>query len=141
MNNRIYKFRCWNKKEKKMSNDFTLFELATPFSKKGFTLVMEKDDLEIIQFTGLKDQDGKEIYEGDIIKFLDSFPAGAIMINLDGTRKNIDSATEAEMKIGKIENFGSHYYVSGKGSGRPLSLAMWNCEVIGNIYENPELLK
>jgi len=66
----------------------------------------------VMQYTGLKDKNGKEIYEGDIIKLFN----GDLY-----TVKFIEENNETEM---------SGYFFSSFGS-----------EVIGNIFENNELLK
>ena len=80
---------------------------------------LNPERLILMQFTGLTDKNGKEIYECDII----TFPA---MLDDD----NIGKTQVVWTPGGFI------------GNGTMLNtLAHANCEVIGNIYENPELLK
>ena len=81
--------------------------------------VLEGVDFE--QYTGLKDKNGKEIYEGDIVRYW---------------------SENYEVKFDEIKDSDITYYYLGWAMGE-LSLyeAASMCEVIGNIHENPELLE
>ena len=81
-----------------------------------------KDDKHIImQYTGLKDKNGKEIYEGDIVQDFQKFNADVKFMN------------------------GAFKYCSSDGCPveflNIVSIMEDKLEVIGNIYENPELLR
>ena len=68
---REIKFRAWDKKAKKWIN-FTAIEFKRKrvFLKDGFGNYID-GDFEIVRFTGLSDKNGKEIYEGDIVRGLE----------------------------------------------------------------------
>lgn len=82
------------------------------------------DDIPLMQFTGLLDKNGKEIYEGDIVKQI--FPAGPK--KKDGMIEEIDVV---KFESGQFEVDSIPLYVSED----------FYVEVIGNIYENADLLK
>jgi len=82
---REIKFRTWTKTYKVMSNPFSLDKAL---EKK--LVKFDISDVEIMQFTGLLDKNGKEIYEGDIIKMESDTPIviefrkGAFMASIYG---------------------------------------------------------
>jgi uncharacterized phage protein (TIGR01671 family) len=78
------------------------------------------DDCEFEQYTGLKDKNGKEIYEGDIVDFVD-----------DGEC------------IGVVEYDAPEFYLNADATNwGAMYLERTRCQrVIGNIHENPELLE
>lgn len=82
------------------------------------------------QYTGLHDKNGKEIYEGDILRYKDNLSKA----NGEISRKDSSSVTVIKwMEYG----FGYHKYdTAWDYDGLP-----FESEVIGNIYENPELLQ
>jgi len=107
---RELKFRAYNKQLKKI---LFLDPVQWPLQ-----VLLEEEYWIVLQYTGLKDMNGKEIYEGDIVKYTSySSTTGEKEINVFSVTWNDDVT-------GFMFCFG--------GEKR---------EVIGNIYENPELLE
>ncbi len=111
--NREIKFRAWDKKSKEY------YKGAIAVSNDGVIRMLDTTEYEIWadtsfipeQYTGLKDKHGKELYEGDIVQYL----------------KN--PYTDLERAYMVIEYKGCMFTVPHEP------------EIIGNIYENPELLE
>ena len=110
---RIIKFRAWAKNKKVMTfvGELSWLVAGIHFMDAGACHGFIDKDAELMQFIGLHDKNGKEIYEGDIVKRQEKIE---VVEWIDGD--DMDS---------------QGYYIDQV-------FGKW--EVIGNIYENPELL-
>lgn len=122
---REIKFRAWNKKAKIMFQDVGFDQT----SHSGDTIVY-------LQYTGLKDKNDKEIYEGDIIRFT-STSAKKRKAGKYNDMVVVWGANTATRKTGWY----MVWRVAETNTYNRLENAVNdNHEVIGNIYENKELL-
>ena len=117
---REIKFRAWDKKKKQMLlPDIPLNEFVFGIN---FEKITHPDNLVMLQYIGLKDKKGKEIYEGDILEY---------QPNSSDIIKDVVSFKNGCFCLGVHP-----FYSTAPGFG-VTDLR----KVIGNIYENPELLE
>lgn len=121
------KFRAWLKKEQEMDNEIdhiSWLEDELYCIGDGITYMVLAEDLVLMQSTGLKDKNGKEIFGGDIV----DYKGRKAIIKWHGSY-----ASFIYIFVDELNKRSAEWY--------PLYLAYLKCEVIGNIYENQELLE
>lgn len=121
-----FKMKAWLKREKKMvaiiGIDFNYEYIRYTEDSNLFNenyKTAEFKDIELLQFTGLKDNGGQELYEADVIKFNDGIDDIYGLISYDDE----DGA----------------YRVSYENITEHLSEREGDFEIVGNIFENPQL--
>lgn len=140
----VIKFRAWDRKRRHfhmgMGNlcmtmgGHLMWQFA--FDAPSLLSPDECGNYVLQQFTGLKDKNGQEIYEGDILKYNDFFwNFKEDQIHIGVVRwQDWNGAFDCERRM-----------IDGKEvkpeHGLPAIQFKWKAEVIGSIYENPDLLK
>lgn len=127
---REIKFRAWDVNANKMLEPWQLsIHYPKVFVQKIKNGDGEVRNVELMQFTGLKDKNGKEIYEGDIVRVPDDYEEYGFMA---GEQREIYYLDGCFRLKPKKENT--------RDRGNTIMDDMDKCEIIGNIYENPNLL-
>ena len=121
-----FKMKAWLKKEKKMvaiigidfNYEYIRYTEDDNLFNENYKTVAFKD-IELLQFSGAKDKAGQELYEADVIKFNDGIDDIYGLISYDD-----EDAT---------------YRVSYENITEHLSDLEGDFEIVGNIFENPDL--
>lgn len=111
---REIKFRAWNG-EQMISPDYIDREGVAHWKENSIPEMASGD--KVMQYTGLRDKHGKEIYEGDVVRFC------------------LVETFVVEWEHSQPTS-GYNFY----GWNMPSVKDMLTCEVIGNVHENPELI-
>ena len=132
---RELKFRVWSEEDREYRTDCDVFKLF--HGKTGCPATIyndEGDRFDIEQYTGLKDKNGKEIYEGDIVE---QFVCGVHQFK----GKECGRKTLWQVRWNEEECCFELHYLSGSIFGDSMMSNSDEYEVIGTIHENPELLE
>lgn len=124
---RPIRFRAWDEGEKEMVTN--LFDRAI-INKQGNLIAQSA--LRLMQYTGLKDKNGKEIYEGDVVRYDESEKISHWVAG--ETAVVVWVAPRFTFRMKPYDEF------SGSNQNMPSEDDSEFLEIIGNIYENPELL-
>jgi uncharacterized phage protein (TIGR01671 family) len=144
------KFRIWDKKyhmfDCNESPDLFISTDGEVYEKDERSYAMQTwieynkvDYYEVNQYTGIKDKSGQEIYEGDIVHFIR--PDLPYVVRGDGYfDTDIDEGFQLKGEVKFL--YGCWFIDEGDEKGCPLEFEKEQIlEVIGNIYQNKELLK
>ena len=123
------KYRAWDKIQKKMVQVYgmsfdkngILKGIKDEYTEEGeIHLIYDVNNYELMQATGLKDDDGQDLYEGDI--FVSRFSNLVYVVYLDKEKAS--------------------FWIKSEAGDHPLfALTPFHPRIIGNIYENKDLLE
>lgn len=113
----LLRFRAWDKETKTMNG------MAEIYRNRNQEIELHPRDENIIlmQSTGLLDKNGQEIFEGDIL-YSELYPVYGV----------VEYRTNQGMWVNCIKGYGYFEYLGNVASSR---------EIVGNVYQNPELLE
>lgn len=121
----IPKFRVWDKVKQAMSTVEAIDyfdDKIYPFYRQVVRRYIPFDEAVLMQSTGLKDKNGVEVFDGDIVK--------------------LQYTIASDFELFEVRQFrGGMWRIDNRRRGSDLWLRNEDCEVIGNIHENPELLE
>ena len=152
----MIKFRAWHNELGRMMsisdmwfNVDSLGEIGLNDAVMNDYITVSPDEIELMQSTGLKDKNGKEIFEGDVLKFNDEWAEYCYEGYVDGSVEDINFVEvvrgEACFEFGKTKYPESSLFIRMEDEHLTFAELIkskdFEFEILGNIYENPELLE
>nr|DAS22390.1 MAG TPA: YopX protein [Caudoviricetes sp.] len=131
----IPKFRAWDKRFSEFVEDFFVSEDGKIYKKStdtGYGIAISRetsDEVILMQSTGLKDKNGKEIFEGDILIVSDEHSWVEVVSYNQGKAMFVTEEINREFKVPETPLYDL------------FNTNIFKFEIVGNIYENPELLE
>lgn len=158
---REIKFRAWDKKDRVIREVYgVMFKRISNKGNRGEDMVemhcsdyegsraiilshfeRPASEVELMQFTGLLDKNGKEVYEGDILRIpaKDEYEKTTYNSFEVFWHDNDATPTDCGLVLGRLKPHGNS--AGGYSGYKLIPRDVSKMEVIGNIYENPELVK
>lgn len=130
----IPKIRAWLKNDKEMIDvDEIFFDNGKlDFIGDGITFMRTADEIELMQSTGIRDMSNQEIFEGDVVK----------TTRFVGRADEVGGFYEYDKEfIGIVKQLEGSWVIDTGSDAVCLWTEIEENEIIGNIYENPELLE
>lgn len=126
---REIKFRVWYDGQMRVLDKMMVGVWQIGFSGTHYVDLTEEDkeDAVVMQYTGFKDKNGTDIYEGDILEYFRQKPDNGEFYPDRRKRRKVE--------------FKQHDYWLGYNFRPPTQKEVGYWEVIGNIWANPDLLK
>lgn len=131
------KFRAYNKRTQKMYKVLVIFFYQkivklSGLDGKGKSFLEQFDDVVLMQYTGLKDKNGVEIFEGDYV----------VGVQYLTTSPNVPFEIRGVVRYSERNTM---FYIGDKNKGHDMFMhslgsTPYILEVIGNIYENSDLI-
>lgn len=151
----IPRFRAWHKTWKEMGKvtcihfDDKQSVISMFCEEEQASSALLDDEVILMQSTGLKDKNGQEIFEGDILKFNDEWEDYCQEGYVDGSSEGINyvligsEMTYFIFEKTKYPDSSLFYYVNEEHLTfqEVMEDNEFEFEIVGNIYENPELLE
>ena len=125
---RDIKFRAWDKVEKRLIPDYEFDGLLSYAESAELSMWLNNPNIELMQYTGLKDSKGKEIYESDIVKVKNEWNEESAHVVYWGSEYDYPAFDLRPTLIDELNSLSE------------VICGQYEYEVIGNIHESPNLI-